>query len=57
MHLATALPGWTLVVIAAAIVALAVFAYRRARGLSTAQRYAAHRPSRRPHWAWSSFAC
>ncbi len=38
MHLATPLPGWTLVVIAAAIVALAVFAYRRARGLSTPQR-------------------
>ena len=38
MHFATALPGWTLVVIAAAILALAVFAYRRARGLSTARR-------------------
>jgi uncharacterized membrane protein len=38
VHLATALPGWTLVVIAAAILALAVFAYRRARGLSTARR-------------------
>jgi uncharacterized membrane protein len=38
VHLATALPGWTLVVIAAAILALAVFAYRRARGLSSARR-------------------
>ncbi len=38
MHLATALPGWTLVVIAAAILAVAVFAYARARSLSTPRR-------------------
>ena len=38
MHFATALPGWTLVVVAAAILALALFTYGRARSLSTAQR-------------------
>jgi uncharacterized membrane protein len=38
VHLATALPGWTLVAIVAAIVALAIVAYRRARSLSTSRR-------------------
>lgn len=38
MHFATALPGWTLVVVAAAILALALFTYGRARSLSTVQR-------------------
>jgi hypothetical protein len=38
VHLATALPGWALVVISAAIVAVGIFAYRRAHSLSVRRR-------------------